>query len=373
MSKKSAIKIRPATPADLQQLLNLENECFNYDRLSQRSFKHFLKTSSASLLVSEANDTLTGYGLVLFHRGTSLARIYSLAVDPVHAGQGIGTELMNALETAAIEADNIFIRLEVAENNTIALQLYTNRGYKTTDKIPNYYENGETAIRMERNLIKKLSRSKQCPYYRQTTEFTCGPAALIMAMKSIEKTTPTTTAEELNIWREATTIFMASGHGGTSPLGLALAANNRGFWTELWVSGEKIPFLKSVRTQAKKEIYQVVHQEFERQLKDHKIKKHIQVLKIEHLEEVYKQGATAIVLISTYQLDREKRPHWVWVVKIDAHYVYINDPFFSEDDFETSDAKRFIPVPRTAFQRMMRYGTGKLSSAVVIGPRPPVI
>ncbi|HBF08886.1 MAG TPA: ribosomal-protein-alanine acetyltransferase [Gammaproteobacteria bacterium] len=371
MGKKTAVHIRPATAEDLQQLISIENLCFNNDRLSQRSFKHFLKASTAQLLVSTTQDTVSGYGLVLFHRGTSLARIYSIAVHPDFKGQGLGTLMMEALESAAFEADNVFIRLEVSENNPVALQLYTNRGYKTTAQIPDYYENGDTAIRMERKLIKKVKRPAHTPYHRQSTDFTCGPSALIMAMKSQNKSISASKAQELNIWREATTIFMASGHGGTSPLGLAIAASHRGFWTELWVSGEKIPFIKTMRTEAKKEIYQIVHQEFERQIKEAKIKKHTNTLKIEHLEELYKKGCTAIVLISTYQLDREKTPHWVWVVHIDDHYVYINDPFFSEDDYETSDDKIFIPVPRVVFQRMMIYGTGKLSSAVIIRQTQP--
>ena len=124
--------------------------------------------------------------------------------------------------------------------------------------VPDYYENGDTAIRMERKLIKKVKRPAHTPYHRQSTDFTCGPSALIMAMKSQNKSISASKAQELNIWREATTIFMASGHGGTSPLGLAIAASHRGFWTELWVSGEKIPFIKTMRTEAKKEIYQII-------------------------------------------------------------------------------------------------------------------
>jgi len=35
--------------------------------------------------------------------------------------------------------------------------------------------------------------------------------------------------EEINLWREATTIFMTSGHGGCHPIGLALAASAGNF------------------------------------------------------------------------------------------------------------------------------------------------
>src|SRR3546814_2094248 len=43
-------------------------------------------------------------------------------------------------------------------------------------------------------------------------------------------------ALEIRIWREATTIFMTSGHGGCDPYGLAVAANRRGFHAKVYVS-----------------------------------------------------------------------------------------------------------------------------------------
>ncbi|MCL1487420.1 MAG: peptidase C39 family protein [Marinobacter sp.] len=76
---------------------------------------------------------------------------------------------------------------------------------------------------------RRARNSRRYPYYPQTTEFTCGPAALIMAMAALNQQQSLTTLEELKIWREATTIFMLSGHGGCGPHGLALAAWHRGF------------------------------------------------------------------------------------------------------------------------------------------------
>src|SRR5262245_61519993 len=77
---------------------------------------------------------------------------------------------------------------------------------------------------------------RKLPYYNQSLDFTCGPASLMMAMRALDRTQPIDRAHELQLWREANTVFMGKGHPGSSPYGLALAAWRRGFKPELWLS-----------------------------------------------------------------------------------------------------------------------------------------
>jgi hypothetical protein len=51
------------------------------------------------------------------------------------------------------------------------------------------------------------------PFYGQTLEFTCGPAALMMAMARSARFAARP-AHRIKLWRESTTIYMTSGHGG---------------------------------------------------------------------------------------------------------------------------------------------------------------
>jgi ribosomal protein S18 acetylase RimI-like enzyme len=85
--------IRIATPLDVESLFRIENRSFLSDGFSTRTFRY---------LLSKANATL------LFSRGTSLARLYSIAVDPEHQGQGIGWSLLRAAEEAALNRDAEF-------------------------------------------------------------------------------------------------------------------------------------------------------------------------------------------------------------------------------------------------------------------------
>ncbi|MBF3252724.1 GNAT family N-acetyltransferase, partial [Pseudomonas aeruginosa] len=87
------LTLRPAGVDDLSALVELENRCFDYDRLSRRNFQWMLTRAHASLTVAEGDGGVLGYALVLFHEGTSLARLYSIAIDPRARGIGLGQKL----------------------------------------------------------------------------------------------------------------------------------------------------------------------------------------------------------------------------------------------------------------------------------------
>jgi hypothetical protein len=57
---RADVAVRPARVEDLDQLLALENRCFEHDRLSRRSFRHFLTSDTASCLVAERAGELLG-------------------------------------------------------------------------------------------------------------------------------------------------------------------------------------------------------------------------------------------------------------------------------------------------------------------------
>ncbi|HET9680108.1 MAG TPA: N-acetyltransferase [Gammaproteobacteria bacterium] len=153
MLSPTPLSIRPARLTDLNALLALEVACFDSDRLSRRSFRHALTGAHAACLVAELDDGIGGYALVFFHRGTSLARLYSLAVMPDFRGQQIGERLLEAAQVTAREHGCISLRLEIRRDNLPALRLYQRMGYQQIGSYADYYADHMDAIRMERTLI----------------------------------------------------------------------------------------------------------------------------------------------------------------------------------------------------------------------------
>lgn len=364
--------IRDALLKDVPALVELENRCFDSDRLSARSFRRFLTKGRAVLLAlaSDADDSvLEGYVLVLFHPNTALARLYSLAVAPEHRGRGYARTMLQQAEQRAFDAGAARMRLEVRQDNDAALKLYDELGYRSFDINPDYYEDHADAVRMEKLLAPHLAEGlNRVPYYEQTLNFTCGPASLMMAMKALNAKAPMDRAEEIQIWREATTVFMTSGHGGCGPLGLALSALKRGYAVEVAVSDETEMFTASVRSEEKKEVIRIVEASFQQQAKAAGIPVRLTPFTPSELCRHLEGGAVPVVLISLYRLTGDKSPHWVVVTGCDEHFLYINDPFTEEDEYRFATDCTGVPVSHAELARMMRMGARKHFAALIVKP-----
>lgn len=367
----SQLQIRPAERGDVKTLAELERRCFTSDRLSPRSFQRMVGRESASLLLAEDNGQLLGYSLLLFHRGTSLARLYSIALAPEARGRGIAEELLRQGEAIAAERGKVFVRLEVNPQNHAAIRLYEKLGYKHFGIYHNYYEDHSDALRMEKRVLyyRHPGVPQNLPYYAQTTEFTCGPAGLMMAMAALQPDYTPNRTDELKIWREATTIYMTSGHGGCGPHGLALSAWQRGFDASIYISQSGPLFLEGVRREEKKNVLCQVHNDFMDDLQHTDIRTHEQAIELDTLRAAVNSGRIPLVLISTYRFNRSKAPHWVVVAAIDQRFVYIHDPELDEEENRQALDNQFLPIRLESFVNSMRFGRERLQAAVVVGRR----
>jgi len=367
---KHDIVIQPATLGDLPALLELEKKTFDLDRISRRSFRRWLAhPRHSALLVAKDGLALAGYILIFLHQGTRLARLYSIAVSENYRGHRIGQRLLEAGEKTAREAGRVHMRLEVRKDNPGAIALYEKLGYQQFGFYEDYYEDHADALRYQKRILSFDATQWQMvvPWYRQTTRFTCGPAAVMMAMQALSKQYTMTRSEEMALWREATTIFMTSGHGGCHPLGLALAAHKRGFDAEVWISEKGPLFIDGVRSEDKKAVIKLVHDDFVAEVRAAGIKVHHKEVTQQLLTRELKKGFVPIVMISTWQMDSKRTPHWVVISAFDEEFLYLHDP--DPSGLQTEMDCQYLPVARDDFARMARFGKNRLRTALVIKPR----
>ncbi|MBP2290616.1 GNAT family N-acetyltransferase/peptidase C39 family protein [Azospirillum rugosum] len=371
------ILLRQAQPSDIPALLAIEERCFATDRLTRRSFQYLLTKAKATALVEAhggpGGGRVVGYALVSFHSGTSLARLYSFAVDPDFRGQGVAKRLLAAAEQAARSRDCIYLRLEVRRDNTPAINLYKKSGYREFGVYTDYYEDHMEALRLEKRLGTAGPSAPlggpMVPYYQQTLDFTCGPSALMMAMKALKPAEIELGRKlEIRLWRESTTVFMTSGHGGCGPFGLALAAARRGLKADIYVKDSTTPFLDSVRSDDKKEVMRIVHEDFLEELDGSDVTVHHSPLTAEDMAEAVKRGAIPIVLISSYRIYHEKFPHWVVVTGADDRFLYVHDPLVYDRHHAHIDRMN-MPIPKADFERMARYGKAQLKATILLSGR----
>lgn len=360
--------IRDAVLPDLADLVQLEQACFDADRLSRRSFRHFILDKRSDLQVLEKNGQLVGYFLVLYRRGISLARLYSLAVLPTERKQGFAQLLLNQAELSARQRRCVFLRLEVRPDNDSAIALYRRQGYQEFAIRHDFYEDHSDALCMQKRVFsyQQQGTDKGVQFIQQTTPFTCGPAALLMAMNYFEPNTYDPYIQELEIWREATTIFMTSGHGGCGPRGLALAAWQRGFDTEVMLNQSGPLFVDSVRNPQKKQMLERVHQIEQQKCTQAGIPVHITEFTLNDVLEKLHQGCLVLLLISTWQFDRSKAPHWVLLCDADDDFVYLNDPDVDTEAGQNAADYQYIPVNRDIMTKAFLYGKQRLKAAVAL-------
>lgn len=361
---------RRATLADLDALVALEEECFESDRLTRRNFRYLLSRGHASTFVEEAEGRLIAYATVLYHDGTSLARLYSFAVHPGWRRQGVARTLLETAERDARDHGCVMLRLEVRRDNAAAIRLYRQNGYEEFGTYPDYYEDHMEALRLQKRLAHHADRpGRRIPYYEQTTDFTCGPSALMMAMKALDPALVLDRRLELRLWREATTIFMTSGHGGCGPMGLALAAYRRGFDVSVFLNSREPFFIDSVRSAEKREVIRLVAADFLDELRETPIPLHYRAITVAELEEAVGTGAVPVVLTSSYRLYKQKFPHYLVVTDIDDRFIYAHDPLVDRDRHKSDTDTMHIPIARTEFERMTRYGRARQQATLLIRKR----
>lgn len=361
--------VRAAVMEDLDALVGIEQRCFSTDRLSRRRLRFYIDASHAELVVishtTQGKALIVGYALLLLRRGTQLTRLYSIAVVPEARGRGLAEALIMALEERALIRGKRFMRLEVSCSNLGAIALYERLGFHQFGMYCDYYDDHSDALRMQKVLANcnEVNRQPPYPWYQQTTEFSCGPAALMMALSDAGHAVPMTQQSELALWRRATTIYMTSGHGGCHPIGLALSAMDHGAAAEVWLNTPLPLFLEGVRNAEKKKVLTLVEASFEQEALERDMTVRYGDWKLDALTAMIDQGYRLLCLISTYAFDNKKAPHWVTVTGYDAHNIYLHDP---DADGKPPVEFQHLPVARDDFLRLASYGKRKVRALVLL-------
>ena len=369
------IATRKACRGDIDALVELEHRVFATDRLSRRSLRRFLTSPSAEMLVAQAGGKLAGTAIVLFRPRSVVARLYSIAVAPHMGGRGVAPMLLKAAEAAAVGRGCRAMRLEVHHANHAAIARYRKSGYREFARRRRYYEDGGDALRFEKRLVPDLPALKAAPpYFHQTTEFTCGPACMMMALAwaaaLADRKFKPAPAFELELWREATTIVMGAGPGGCEPYGMAVALKRRGLEPEIYVSRPGPYFLDTTRSADKRRVMQLAQGEFQRAAQALDIPSHLTPVNESVLMRAFDAGSVAIVLVSGYHMVPRGKPHWIFAFGRDGRHVLMHDPAAIRDDQGMAAAAETYAVPWTAFERVTHLGRERLSAAIVIRKGP---
>ena len=149
--------IEPASLADLFAVAGLEQRVFPPQHaIRPKQVRYLLRSPRTVAVVARRrvgeSSAVVGWAVALVrrHRNRMSARIYSVAVDPDHRGQGLGTRLVQAVLASVERLGIARCVLEVADDNPAARRLYEQLGFQYLRMLPDYYGPGRHGWRMVR-------------------------------------------------------------------------------------------------------------------------------------------------------------------------------------------------------------------------------
>jgi ribosomal protein S18 acetylase RimI-like enzyme len=151
------IRIRIATPDDFERIVELEGLCFAKEHAySRRQLRYLLTKAHSTVLVETADASVRGFLIILYRRGSIVAGIETINVDPEFRKKGIGQRLLSAAEDLLRKKGICKIRLEVAITNQAAITLYEHAGFQKIMTLKKYYYFDHDGSRDAYRMIKEL-------------------------------------------------------------------------------------------------------------------------------------------------------------------------------------------------------------------------
>lgn len=148
----TSVTLRRATPADIPAIRRIEHQSFP-NPWPDGAFERHLDAAAFFVAETDAGQVI-GYVLAdqPITQGTAVGHLKNIAVAPAYRANGIGRRLLERA-LAELALTGVFVvSLEVREGNTAARHLYEQFGFKRVGREANYYDNGDAAILMLREL-----------------------------------------------------------------------------------------------------------------------------------------------------------------------------------------------------------------------------
>ena len=133
--------LEDASSKDLNRLYEIEKECFNEEAFTKEQISQLLDDYNTISLIARVQDEIAGFviGMIHIERSTLRGHILTIDVGSAYRRKGIGTLLMDEIESIFRQKGVKASFLEVREDNTSAINLYLKQGYMIMGKLDNYY------------------------------------------------------------------------------------------------------------------------------------------------------------------------------------------------------------------------------------------
>ncbi|WP_436532808.1 peptidase C39 family protein [Actinoplanes sp. HUAS TT8] len=277
---------------------------------------------------------------------------------------GRGDELVAAIEHAAWEAGAAGVKRWFPAAGGQAWERSLARGYEEV-AVPRW--SGPVAGPHHRDpgagQVKwRSAPARRVPYLRQTTDFTCGPAALLMGLAALGLRGEPTRDDEIRLWRSANTI------GGSEPLGLALAALGEGAVARVSLSTSASTLLELCGTDEERDLRGFIQSGFRTDLAAANADVRTEAFTIADVQAILDAGGVSLVLIEQFGMHASSCPHWILVHSHRDGILYANDPWTDADLGETYLDGLDLPLPALTLDGLAWYGRPAYRGLLALSP-----
>ena len=144
---KPAIQVRWLIRSDMEEVLGIENGCFDYP-WTKEDFRIALRDPKVIGMVAEIEEKIVGYMVYSLQKDRISVLNFSVATWKRHVG--IGSKMVEKLICKLEQQKRSSISLEVRESNLNAQLFFKKCGFRATEILRGYYErSGEDAYRFE--------------------------------------------------------------------------------------------------------------------------------------------------------------------------------------------------------------------------------
>ena len=144
------IKVRLFKPTDMFSVIKLASDTLT-EHYSPSLFTYFYETFPQGFIIAEKAHKIIGFAIGV-KTDSERAKILMLSVSELHRKQNIGSLLLNRFLEEISKKNIKHISLEVRTDNEKAIRFYQKHDFKISEKLTEFYQNGEEAYTMKRDL-----------------------------------------------------------------------------------------------------------------------------------------------------------------------------------------------------------------------------
>jgi ribosomal-protein-alanine N-acetyltransferase len=149
------IAVRLATVGDANEIARMSRDQIEQGlpwRWNPERVRGALRDRNTNVAVASEGQRLLGFGIMLY--ADEDAHLLLFAVDPAHRRKGIGTALLEWLETVARDAGLRRVVLECRRDNDAARNFYGALGYHEQRIVRRMYSGMADGITLEKWLVR---------------------------------------------------------------------------------------------------------------------------------------------------------------------------------------------------------------------------